>query len=102
MIEMNTNLGDTQIQLVYVLNMNLLVRNDDVCRDSVCNDCDVAVDSILVFSTKTPRPSALSLSSTSSVMPVTICSMSAVLDALLHEECGIVVSIDFSELEKLK
>lgn len=99
---MNTNLGDTQIQSVDVLNMNLLVRNDDVCRDSVCNDCDVTVDSILVFSTKTPRPSVLSLSSTSSVMPVTICSLSAVLDVLFHKECGIVVSIDFSELEKLK
>lgn len=38
--------------------MNLLVKNDDVCRDGVCND--VVVDLILLFSTATISSSSAS------------------------------------------
>lgn len=65
--------------------MNLLVKNDDVCCDSVGNDCDVIVDSIFVFSMAMaiPRPSDLWFLSASLDMPATIGSWSAVFDALL-------------------
>lgn len=91
--------------------MNLLVKNDDVCCDSVGNDCDVIVDSIFVFSMAMamaiPRPSDLWFSSASLDMPATIGSWSAVLDALLIVlHCASVAhrqfvdSIDFPQLKK--
>lgn len=84
--------------------MNLLVKNDDVCRDGVCVDA-VVVDLILLFSTANPASSSMfSFLFVSYSVPATL---DAVLGTLLFVSPGAsvarlrsVYSIDF--LQKWK
>lgn len=108
-LSLSLSFSDSNLNKVSVCcNMNLLVKNDDACRDGVCND--VVVDLILFPTTTTIAPSTSMVSSSSSVplsLPATF-SRYAVLGTLLIfvlciafvERPRFTASIDFLHMQE--